>query len=396
MKRTILSILSFSLLVLGCSFDDSDFEYLKQQAAKEPPLEITVPTAGVYEAENVPTKEPVTDEESTLYNQYFENLSPKRVAKVVYDGSNATVEGDVKFTVDGAHVTITTSKRTLITLQGTTTNGSLTILPSDPLDKDQQYRCGVQLNGVKLRNPNGAVVNSQLKKRLLVDLVAGTENILESGAVSGEALPATYGKGCLFSEDKIIISSSDATRQKQGSLTITSAFQNCIAADDYLIIRPNTNIVLNALRANGIKTKDGVFVWGGQTTVFCEGETKVNEVDKTPECPEGLDTVSCAGIKTDSILHVKGGLLQVKCTGKDAKGVKCDWNYVQDGGKVCIVTLAEKQMSSPKGVKVGRDFILDNGTFYSFSRCSDPLDVFGETQIKSANVRRRSYLIEIM
>lgn len=394
MKRTILSILSLSLLMLGCNFNDSDLEDLKQQAAKEAPWEITVPTEGVYEAEHVPSKEPVTEEESTLYNQYFENLSPKRIAKVVYDGNNATVEGDVTFTVNGAHVTITTSKRTLITLQGTTSNGSLTILPSNPLDKEQQYRCGVQLNGVKLRNPNGAVVNSQLKKRLLVDLVPGTENVLESGAVS-EVLPATEGKGCLFSEDKIIISSSDATIQKQGSLTITSAFQNCIAADDYLIIRPNTNIVLNAQKANGIKTKDGVFVWGGQTTVFCEGETKVNKVDKTPECPNGLDTVTCAGIKTDSLVHVKGGLLQVKCAGKDAKGIKCDWNYTQDAGKVYIVTLAEKHISSPKGVKAGHDFILDNGSFYSYSRYSDPLDVLGETRIKSANVRRRSYLIEV-
>lgn len=389
---TILSL--FLTCILGsCTFDDSDLDELKAQAAKEAPMEITIPANPAYVAENVPTATPVTEEENTIFNHYIENLSPKRNVTVTFSGNNAVVTGASDFTTNGAHVTITTSKRTLITINGSSDDGSLTILPSDPDDKDEQARCGIRLNGVHLHNPKGTAINSQVKKRLLVDIVAGTENTLSSGVANENA--STTAKGCLFSEDKMIISCSDASDQKQGKLTITSESHSCIAADDYLVIRPNTNIILNAIKCNGIKTKDGVFVWGGQTTIFTEGEARIKNVEVSAEHPNGVDTVSCAGIKTDSDVLLKNGLLQMKCTGEDAKGIKCDGNYQQDGGQVSIVTLAKKIHSAPKGIKCDGDFRINSGGFYSYSRYSTPLDVDGHSIIVPQNIRKKSYLFEV-
>ncbi len=386
-------LLCISAILCSCSFADSDFDELKAQAAKENPMEISAPDVYSFVAEDVPSVEPETEEGKTLFNHYIENLSPKRNITVTFNDNSAIVTGASDFTTDGAHVTITTSKRTLITVSGSSDNGSLTILPSDPDDKDEQARCGIRLDGVNIHNPNGAAINSQLKKRLLVDIAAGTENMLSSGKINENA--AVTAKGCLFSEDKIVVSCSDATEQKQGKLTITAESQSCIAADDYLVIRPNTSIILNAIKCNGIKTKDGVFVWGGQTTIFTEGEARIKNVEVSTEYPNGMDTVSCAGIKTDSEVYVKNGLLQMKCTGEDARGIKCDGNYQQDGGQVSIVTLATKRNYAPKGVKCDGDFIINNGTFYSYSLHSTPLDVDGQSIIVPQNIRKKSYLFEV-
>ena len=390
-------LLCASAILCSCSFEDSDFEELKAMAAKESPMEISAPDAYPFVAEDVPTVEPETEEGKTVFNHYIENLAPKRNITVTFNGENAVVTGASDFTTDGAHVTITTSKRTLITINGSSGNGSLTILPSNPDDKDDQARCGIKLNGVNIHNPNGAAINSQLKKRLLVDIAAGTENTLSSGDISDNKAngASIQAKGCLFSEDKIIISCSEASEQKQGKLTITSHSQSCIAADDYLVIRPNTNIILNAIKCNGIKTKDGVLVWGGQTTIFTEGETRIRNVEVSAEYSNGLDTVSCAGIKTDSDITINNGLLQMKCTGEDTKGIKCDGNYRQDGGQVSIVTLARKVHSAPKGVKCDGDFCINSGMFYSYSLHSSPIDVDGRTLIVPTDIRKKSYLLEV-
>jgi len=397
MKLSLKAILSASVLLLlfCCTLEDSNFEELKSLAAKETPMDIIAPSTVEFEEEQVPSNEPITEAESTIYNHYIENLSPKHEVIITFNGNEAIVSGDASYTKNGAHVTVTTSKRTLITLSGSTNDGSLTILPSNPSNKEEQYRCGVRLNGVSIKNPSGAAINSQLKKRLLVDLVPDTENSLESGEVTGETNSATHGKGCLFSEDKIVVSASKATANKWGKLTINSAFMNCIAADDYLIIRPNVNIILNANKCNGIKANDGLFVWGGQTSIFTEGASKINKVEVSEEFPNGLDTTSCAGVKTDSVVHIKKGLLQIKCTGDDAKGIKCDYDFTQDGGEVYIVTLALNKLSSPKGIKTDKNFVFNAGSFYSYSRYSTPLEAMGETIIKSTNIRKKSYLLEI-
>lgn len=396
MRKSYIYIIGVVSLLFSCASQDSNLEDLIAQAKKEEPKEIKAPTSFVLEDDPVPKLSPQTPEDSTYYNHFIEHLEAKTRVTVRFDGEDAVVSGTLSYKKNGAHVTITTNKRTLISVSGQSENGSLTIIPSDPLNKDNQFRCGVSLNDLQLKNPQGAAINSQLKKRLLVNIVPGTSNTLTSGSpATSDADASVYGKGCLFSEDKIILSSINATADNQGSLTINSTFRNCIAADDYVIIRPNVRLNLNAEGCTGIKTKDGIFVWGGQTTIFTNGETKFNKVSVSEEYPNGVDTVTCAGLKTDSIINIQSGLLQVKCDGVDAKGIKCDYDFTQDGGEVNIVTLAKNVNSSPKGLKTDKNFIVNAGSFYSYSRYSIPVEALGETQIKSSNVRRKSYLIEI-
>lgn len=349
-------------------------------------MEITIPETFTEEADPLPPS-PVTSEDSTLYNHYIENLDPKAIVRIDFDGDNATIsvsKGSVTSTTNGAHVTLTTNRRTLINISGTSNNASLTILPSDPTNKDNQYRCGVNLNGVSLHNPHGAVINSQLKKRLLLNSLPGTENTLSCGAPeTAEATPdaAIYGKGCIFSEDKIVLSATKSQGIAYGKFNITSSFRSCIAADDYVIIRPNVRLVLNAKEGNGIKTNDGVFVNGGQTTIFCDGTTRLNSVPVSAECPEGIDTVTCAAIKTDSTIVVSNGLLQMRSTGDDSKGIKTKHSYIQNGGEVNIVTLGRQRLSSPKAIKSEKDIAINAGKTYCYSSHSLAIEANGTVAI---------------
>lgn len=374
----------FVCLVFACKSDDSNFEDL-QKLAKEKPIEISVPTSFNIEEETIPTA--IFD---TTYNDYIEHLDPKASIEIVFNGNDATVSGTTSYTKDGAHVVVTTSRRTEILVSGNSDNASLKILPSVPLNKDLQFRCAVILNNANLSNPQGAVINSQLKKRLLVHSNDGTKNVLSSKAPqTDEAVPdpAVYGKGCIFSEDNIIFSG-------KGSLQIKSSFRNCVAADDKVVIRPNTFITLYPSAGNGIKANDGVFVKGGQTTIFSTATTELHKVPVSDLYPQGIDTVNCAGVKTDYSVFVNNGLLQIKCEGNSTKGIKADFDYVQDGGDVRIVTLGQKIESSPKAIKTNRNVNITAGKFYGYSKTSQAIEADGTCNISSSK-QDKGYLLKV-
>ena len=354
---------------------------------REKPLEIVVPSSRISETDTIIMPKSELD---TTYNDYIEHLDAKAFVLIEYKGNDAYVIGTAPFTKDGAHVTVTTSRRTEITVLGSSENGSLTITPSVPLDKEQQYRCAVILDNVKLHNPSGAAINSQLKKRLLIHCNDNTTNTISCIAPqTGDEIPdvTLYGKGCIFSEDNIIFSG-------KGTLNVTSSFRNCVAADDRIVVRPNTFITLSASRGNGMKANDGVFINGGQTTIFSTGTTEYKKVPISPECPQGIDTVNCAGIKTDYSVFINHGLLQVKCEGENSKGIKADYDYIQTGGDVKIVTLGPKLIASPKALKADKDITISAGTFYAYSKFAEAIEADGTCTI-SPKKDDKGYMIKV-
>lgn len=379
-----LYIAAFACLLVSCQSDDSNFEDL-QKLAKEKPIEITVPTSRIEESETIPTS--LLD---TTYNDYIEHLDPKVNIKIVFNGDNAEVTGAEKFSQEGSHVVITTSKRTEIEVSGSSDNAILKIVPSVPVNKDLQFRCAVILNNANLSNPGEAVINSQLKKRLLIHSKEGTSNELSTILplpLQEVPDPAIYGKGCVFSEDNIIFSG-------KGNLKICSSFRNCVAADDKVVIRPNTFIELYADAGNGIKANDGVFVKGGQTSIFSVGTTEYHKVTVSDLYPQGIDTVNCAGIKTDYLVNVSGGLLQIKCQGDNSKGIKADFDYVQSGGEVKIVTLGQKVVSSPKAVKTNKNITITAGKFYGYSKYSEAIEAEQNCNITPTKIDK-GYLLKV-
>jgi len=302
-----------------------------------------------------------TDDEDYVENSTFDNE-----IYIYYDGSNATVNGSVSgvsVTTDGAHVTVnSTVKGVSYTLSGSSSNGSF------KLYGEKKYQ--LKLNGVHLTNPNGSAINSQCGKRGFIVLVDGTSNSLTDGTTynvpDDEDMKAT-----LFSEGELLFSGS-------GHLKVYANCKGGITSDDYILFRPGVNIYVKNTASNGIKANDGIYMRGGIVNVECsgaaakgmkcEGEIVFDGGRFTAITTGGgewdsddNDVSGSAGIKCDSVLTVNGGEIYCKSTGQGGKGISGDDVMNFNGGTVKIIT---------------------TGTVYSYGRYStSPKGIRGDKNI---------------
>ncbi len=341
-------------------------------------------------SELIEPKETFTDDEDDPdFGDYVENTTWSTTVRIAFDGETATVTGNSSSiipTIDGAHVTITSAaKRVRYIVTGTTTNGSLKFY------SDKKFQ--LQLDGVDITNPHGAAINNQCGKSLYVVSNEGTVNTLRDGEnynmVDGEDQ-----KGALFSEGQILVSG-------KGTLNIYSVGKHCMASDDYIFVRPGSKLYLNSTSGHGIKAKDYVhikggvinmeitadgakgincdslvYITGGRTTIITSGTSKL-ETDSVGE----LVSTGCAGVKADYNITMTGGILNVKCTGDDAKGINVAQPFRFEGGELNVVLTGKEVSVAPKGVKCDSDCIVSGGSFYSCAPNGRALDVDGELTV---------------
>lgn len=113
-------------------------------------------------------REPVeTDSASVQYDDYVEHSTWNKTVNIAYTEDSVYVTGDIdslKLTAQGAHLTIeTTATKVKYILSGTSSDACFKLY-------SERKACLV-LNGVNLTNPTGPVINSQLKKRLFIELL---------------------------------------------------------------------------------------------------------------------------------------------------------------------------------------------------------------------------------
>ncbi|MBQ4445137.1 MAG: carbohydrate-binding domain-containing protein, partial [Prevotella sp.] len=276
-------------------------------------FDVTIDTSALTETETIPGS---TD---TYYEDYVETYTPTTTIKIAYNGNSATVSGEaegVTITKDGADVTVnSTVKNIAYELSGTTSDGSFKIYSEKKFE--------VILNGVDITNPTGAAINNQ-GKRMYVVVKDGTTNKLTDGS-SYTMVDNEDMKGTLFSEGKLAFSGS-------GTLSVYSNAKNGIVSDDYVFIRPNTNIYVKSTTNHGIKANDGVIIRGGVVNVEVSADAaKGINTDGFIQIEGGRVTAitsggssyddedkeykGCAGIKSDSIFVISGGEVNVKSTG---------------------------------------------------------------------------------
>lgn len=329
------------------------------------------------------------DEDDPDFEDYVENTTWSTTVRITFDGETATVTGNsasIIPTIDGAHVTITSAaKRVRYIVSGTTTNGSLKFY------SDKKFQ--LQLNGVDITNPNGAAINNQCGKSFYVVLNEGTVNTLRDGDTYNMVEDEDQ-KAALFSEGQILVSG-------KGLLNIYSTGKHCMASDDYVFVRPGSRLYLNSTSGNGIKANDYVYIkggvinmeiaadgakgincdsliyiTGGRTTIITSGTTKWD----TDSMGEQVST-GCAGLKSDYNMTMEGGILNVKCTGDDAKGINVAQPFRFMGGELNVVMTGKKVDVSPKGVKCDTDCFISGGSFYSCAPNGKAMDVDGELTI---------------
>ena len=120
----------------------------------------------------------VTDEKSKFYDDFVTHNTWSKTVNVVYDGDDVSVTGDtdsLTLTQQGAHLTVrTAAKGVRYIISGNSDDACFKLY--------SEKKACVVLNGANLTNPQGPVINSQLKKRLFIVISANSVNTLTDGA----------------------------------------------------------------------------------------------------------------------------------------------------------------------------------------------------------------------
>ncbi|MDE6379659.1 MAG: carbohydrate-binding domain-containing protein [Muribaculaceae bacterium] len=323
---------------------------------------------------------------------FWEANKFKNKVTVTYSGESASVETDcvdIITNVNGSHVVIDMLTNSVsgveINVSGKSDNGSLKIYG--------EKKILLNLNGIELTSQKGPAINNQCKKRLFVNLGAGTINKLTDASsysddhyyLDGNTSDSEDRKGCFFSEGNLIFSGT-------GSLIVAGKQKHGIASDGYMYVRPGVTIavteaVKNAIHIKGDKSDDiGVIIAGGLIYTLSEseagkgiktdyhvdirgGQLDLNTKGDAIYDADENDTSSAAGIKTDGNVIISGGVISIKSCGTGGKGINADGNLSVTGGETTVVTTGGKYVyntahdldSSPKGIKADGNITIDDG-----------------------------------
>lgn len=376
---------SAALLAVSCS-DTSDLDdYVNGSTTTTTPTgggsssSTTTPTtAGDLTTFTIAVDSTALSETETIPSDnedYVENNSFTSTINIVYSGTTATVSGSVdgvSISVSGADVTVTsTAKGVNYVLSGTASEGAFKMAVGD---SDKKFR--LTLNGVSINNSDGPAINIQVGKRCYVVAADGTYNSFTDG--TSYALSTEDQKGTIFSEGELLFSG-------KGHIKVSANTKAGIASDDYVMIRPNTNIYVKATKGNGIKSKDGLLIKGGVVNVETTGTAaKGLSTDGYFQMDGGRvtaittgggeydsddnDVSAAAGVKADSTFTMNGGALYCKSTGVGGKGISTDQSLTINDGEVKVITTGATYTysssldSKAKGIKADGALAINGGS----------------------------------
>ena len=307
---------------------------------------------------------------------------------VAYNGSSAEVTSsnpNILVHKTGAYVTIDMLTNDVsqveIVLSGKSNDGALKIYG------DKKFK--LVLNGVDLTSQRGPAINSQVKKRMFLELGNGTTNRLTDCASYGDdsyTLAGSYNedrKGALFAEGHIIVSG-------RGALVVAGKCKHAIVTDGYYYQRPGATIVVTEAAKNAIHVKGdsddaiGVHIAGGAivaNVASTAGKGVKSDLDIVVEGgvfnittsgnatydSDEKDTSAAACLKSNGDTHIKAGVLNLSSSGSGGKGISTDAALVVDGGEINIATsggqykYSSSLTSSPKGVRADGNITINGG-----------------------------------
>lgn len=335
-------------------------------------------------------------------DDFVENSTFEQTIGIVFSTTgDASVTGDTDgiVKVRGNDVVVdNTSGRTIrYELSGTTTDGFFKLYSTK--------KSRIELNGVRITNPDGAAINNQSKKRTFVVLADGTENYLADGTSYADETDDEDMKATFFSEGQLIFSG-------KGSLEIDANCKAAIRSDDYVRTMPGVNICIDASSGNGIRGNDGVtisggvlninitgtadkglssdgevLIGGGRTTVLTSGGYEWDDTDN--------DYSACAGIKAADF-KMDGGELLVLSTGIGGKGVSSDNTLDVSGGTIKVITQGNSYKkgsygTSPKGLKADGDLTVSGGRILVRSSHSEGIESKGRITLSGGSVECYAY-----
>ena len=371
----------------------------------------------------------ITDARNALYDDYQEHSNWTKTVSITFNGANVTIMGDtdsLNLQKEGAHLTIETAATGVkYIVTGQSSNACLKLY-------SQKKACLV-LNGVELTNPEGPVINSQLKKRLFIVLAESTTNTLTDGT-SYTKVKGEDQRGCIFAEGKICISGA-------GQLYVNGNKKCGIASDNYIhLLGGFVHINAHAQKGKAIYGKDNIIIGGGMLRTYTDGAagkgiasdsllTIKGGVVKAITTGDALwdeaeqDYSSCCALKSEYDMDISGGEIYCFSTGTGGKGIsaghsevisdtKTDYHgtltiadadiYVRTAGKRIPEVKTEddhgnkvEAAASPKGMKSAGKIFFNSGNVYV--RCSGGAAAEGIESKKTIEInggKIRSYTID--
>lgn len=252
---------------------------------------------------------------------------------IALDGSSIVADAD-GVEIEGSTVTITAPGS--YTLSGTLDDGSVVV------DSDDDGIVRLVLDGVDITNGSGAPIAVMGADKAMIVLADGSVNRLEDAADYVFPDPEDdEPNAALFSKDDLTIDGS-------GSLTVEAHYNDGIASKDGLVITGG-DITVSAAD-DGIRGKDYLVVYGGKLTISAGGDGLKSDNDD--DADRGYIWI------VDGSLDVTAG----------ADGLQAETDLLVSDGDFDIVTADGSTHTisdddSAKGLKAGVRFVVDGGTF---------------------------------
>ena len=334
-------------------------------------------------------------------NDFVENQTWNSSVSIVWNGSTATVTGNVDgVTIENSngYVSITSSTKYVAYNVSGSGTGQLSIY--------SDYKFKLALNGLSLSCSDGPAINNQCHKRCYV-VLSGT-NTLSDG--SSYASSTEDRKAAFFSEGQLCFSGS-------GSLNITGNYKHALASDDYIRLCEGIGtITLTAKVSDGMHSNDGIIINDGTLTITaaeegiqCDTSSVVitgGKITITSSSDKGIlaygnieisgGTISINSkakcIKTQSNLIISDGNITAICTGTSSsggwggnssgvtpEGIEAKGTMTISGGKVYA-------QASDDAINSGGDMTISGGCVCAYSTGNDGLDANGNCYIKGGLV----------
>lgn len=298
----------------------------------------------------------------SVKKSYVENFVFNDSVEIVYNGNKAVVNGGSSngFTVqmNGAHVTITTTKDLACSLKGRSDNGSLMILG------DNKIR--INLNGVNLKNTNGPAINNRSNDQCFI--VTDSMSVLSDDTLYAEVEEEKVPKGCVCSKGKLYISG-------RAPLKIVANGADAIHSGKSIFVRRGTNIDIESHAHHAIKAKNNVRIEGGVMNITSTGRAGHGiSAQKKVEIAGGRTTIisdtgygkerkNSRGIKSDSLVAITGGIVRIKESSVGGKGIRAGEKFLAQNCIVDVLTFGNDDKvsgSKNKGIKGFNELKIDS------------------------------------
>jgi hypothetical protein len=343
--------------------------------------------------------------------KYNNNVADVYVAGNIANHITAQVNGARVAVMQDADV----ASEYTYTLQGTSSSGCFYHAGS--------YKMTLALNGVNLTNPDSAAINIQNSKRIAVQLVDGTTNVLKDGSsntkkaaflIKGHAEFAKGGSLTITGNKKHALACNEYMEVKKtvGTITITSSVADAINVAQYFQMNGGT-INIQSCGDDGIQVdaedtanpeEDGhVLIKGGTLTINGSAAgTKCIKAEGNVDIQGGTLTLrhtgipvwdadkskikEATGIGTDRNLTINGAeaIVNVTMTGNGARGMKCDSTMTCTAGNIDINcsggdwAYSNVDTSSVRCAKADYAFILNGATMKVTTTKDEAIGVYSE------------------